>query len=273
MDKIINNVYESYEYSKFKKLLGNRDVKNVKAIIESIKSNGKIITPIIVNKRYEIIDGQNRFDAFVELNLSIPYIICEEYGIKECIAMNSTSLKWSISDYINCYAKYGYEDYVVLQKLEKDYSQKLSNRIIRVTATGNFAEYNIKKIREGSFKINKSENEVRKCLDYLSEFNIPKTIRGNVALLYYVLRFCYYFDDVDNTLLLNQFESLSHMIPGITDIRSAAESVEKIYNYKRKKDIVYIATEYRKASKESSASGCPGGNQITSWDKEEDKNE
>jgi hypothetical protein len=40
------------------------------------------MSPIIINKYYEIIDGQHRFDALQKLGLPIQFIICKEYGLK-----------------------------------------------------------------------------------------------------------------------------------------------------------------------------------------------
>ena len=96
-------------------------------------------------------------------------------------------------------------------------------------------------------------------------FDIPKTARGNVKLLYPVLRFCYESDDVDNAKLLKQWTECKAQIIGVTDIKSAAELIEKIYNFRCKKGYVYIATEYRKAA-EHKCPAVPGGGKSC-WNK------
>ena len=63
MHGIIGHIYETTDYGKFKVLCGNRFVDHSDMIVESIKSVGLLNSPIIVNDKYEIIDGQNRFDA------------------------------------------------------------------------------------------------------------------------------------------------------------------------------------------------------------------
>lgn len=57
--KAYGGIYETKEYSMFKYLNGNREIKksNVDKIINSIKENGYIENPILVNNHLEIIDG------------------------------------------------------------------------------------------------------------------------------------------------------------------------------------------------------------------------
>lgn len=265
-EKIIGNVNETYEYEKFKLILGNRNVSSVKKILKSIDNVGQLRIPIIVNEKYEIIDGQHRYQAWKERNLPIYYTICEGYGIKECIAMNTTSENWKSEDYINCYAEYGYFDYIALRAFENRYSGKLSKMVIRMAAAGNYGKSNADAIKNGTFKLAMHESEVEKELEFLSMFDIPKTLRGNAQLIYYILRFCYECEEVDNAKLYKQWQECGSQVQGITDIKSAAEAVEKIYNYRcSKKCYVYIATEYRKVA-EQKCSGKVGGGK-SAWDK------
>ena len=53
ISKIIGNIYETHDYDSFKKLLGNRDVKNVDNIKKSISDVGQLVVPIIVNEKME----------------------------------------------------------------------------------------------------------------------------------------------------------------------------------------------------------------------------
>lgn len=260
-DKIIGNVYETFDYDKFKKLLGNRNIPSIDKIIKSIDDVGSLIVPIIVNEKYEIIEGQTRYTAWKSRNLPIYYIICEGYGIRECIAMNTTAAKWGLEDYINCYAEYGYTDYVHLREFEKKYESVLPKGIIRSVSGGNIANVPNNNIRNGTFKLCKSEKEIKDIFTFLTLFEMPKEIRGNVKLIYYVLRFCYECNDIDKTKLYKKWTECKAQVQGITDIRSAAEAVEKIYNYRcAKKEYVFIATEYRKFAEQKCAGKAGGGN-------------
>lgn len=111
--EVFGCVYSTNDYDIFKHLKGNRildDRKNY--IISSIKENGWVTNPIIVNKDMEIINGQHRYAALKALNMPIQYIIAENANIHDCIALNIKQQNWKLVDYIRCYADMGNDDYV-----------------------------------------------------------------------------------------------------------------------------------------------------------------
>ena len=77
MNKIIGNVYETNDYTMFKFKEENRilDGLKVNALIKQLKQDGKQLQPIIVNKQYEIFDGQHRYNYAKNNNLPIYYMI------------------------------------------------------------------------------------------------------------------------------------------------------------------------------------------------------
>ena len=115
------------EYDKFKKLKGNRAVteKRKEKIKNSILKVGYITSPILVNDKYEIIDGQGRFEALKELQLPIEYIIQDNIGITECVAMNIHQTNWSLLDYIQSYADKGIQSYQYIVDLMKEFNIKI----------------------------------------------------------------------------------------------------------------------------------------------------
>lgn len=108
--KIIGTIYETTDYDIFKKLPNNRDVINQRKqrIMNSIKE-GYVLNPIVINKDYQIIDGQGRYEALKELGLPIRYIVDEEAGIEECRRMNAYNTSWNVNDYIKSLAEGGNE--------------------------------------------------------------------------------------------------------------------------------------------------------------------
>ena len=84
-----SNVKFTRDYSRFKKVVGNRDVKSYKRVLESIKNVGYIPNPIIVNENYEVIDGQHRLQACEELGISIAYIMIPGLNIESARRMFS----------------------------------------------------------------------------------------------------------------------------------------------------------------------------------------
>lgn len=247
MDKPTGFIYESSDYSRFKMLDGNRFVDHSDKIIESIKLNGQLMAPIIVNENMEIIDGQNRFEAYKKLGLPVQYIVSKGYGIAECIAMNSVSKNWTTNDYIKSYSDLGNKNFQFLQEELSKYHGKLPTSVIIAIVGGNIDFYNKNDIRKGTFTIGaKGAEAYDKTLEYLTRFNL-RGIRGYSDRLYKVLAYCYIEKEIDSEKLVSFFEKYSYQIDSIVDTKQAAEAVEKVYNFKcNKSNYVFIAAMYSK---------------------------
>ena len=116
-------VNQTKDYFLFKKLDGNRGVSelNKKRLMKSFNEN-YLISPIIVNENYEIIDGQNRFEAARELELPIFYVQIPFYGIKEVQVLNANQKNWSTDDYVDGYIDLGKADYQIYKDFRKKYN-------------------------------------------------------------------------------------------------------------------------------------------------------
>lgn len=258
-DKIIENIYETYDYDKFSFFNWNRDVSRVEKLVKSMSDSGLLMIPIVVNERFQIIDGQHRFIAAKELQLPIYYIIKEGYGLNEVISMNTSSSNWKQDDYVKCYAENGYYDYIILRELINEYYPAIPKNVIYAVAGDTVVAKNNNKIIHGKFEIQKTEQEIKDELNYLKEFDIPVK-KGYSTLLYPVIKFCYEYDGVDNVKLYRQFDNYKDTIKGIVNIKDAAEEVERIYNHNcPMKKKVYIAGEYRRYADNKCCSIAGGG--------------
>jgi hypothetical protein len=110
---VTNQVHTTKDYFLFKSIDGNRN-KNLLHINRLKKSMQEcyLFTVIIVNEKYEIIDGQHRFDVIEELKLPLNYIICKGYGLNEVHRLNTNSKTWNADDYLEGYCRLGYIDYI-----------------------------------------------------------------------------------------------------------------------------------------------------------------
>lgn len=89
----------------------------VKNIIDSINTIGYICNPIIVNEKYEVIDGQHRLEAFRALAIPVDYIMVKGAGIEECRLLNRKQGNWTTLDYLKSYARGGNKNYIRLYDL------------------------------------------------------------------------------------------------------------------------------------------------------------
>lgn len=121
---IANQVLETTNYDVFIYKRDNRKIKENLKLAEEIKAIG-ILVPIIVNEKYEVIDGQHRLEIARKLKMKVPFIILQGAGKKEIISINTTSAKWTMEDFINSFAEEGIDEYEKMKKLLKNYSVKV----------------------------------------------------------------------------------------------------------------------------------------------------
>ena len=119
---VVNEVKRTNDYSIFKCLYGNRDV-NKQHVHRLQKSFEKVYlrSPILVNEKYEIIDGQHRFEAAKQMELPINFIVCENYGLKEVQLLNANMKNWTKKDYLDSYSEQGYPEYLKFRDFMHQY--------------------------------------------------------------------------------------------------------------------------------------------------------
>lgn len=162
-------------YEKFITIDGNRIINelHVKRLIDSMQQK-QLITPIIVNEKYEIIDGQHRFKAQSILGLPVYYIVCEGYGLSEVHRLNEKSNNWKPIDFLNGYGTLAekeekYFDYIVLKEFIE------SNAItpilgISLTKGGLNEQDAMTAFKNGHYKANNIE-DVQKFMNLLEDFS------------------------------------------------------------------------------------------------------
>ena len=69
----VNKVYQTNDLTICKEIGGNRvpNPQHVKRLCSSIKENGMLCNPILVNEKMQVIDGQHRLLASKEANSSV----------------------------------------------------------------------------------------------------------------------------------------------------------------------------------------------------------
>ena len=119
----IATIYRTNDYGAFKKLDGNREITDAKIarIKKSIEKVGYVMSPICVNEKREIVDGQTRFGALKELNMPVDFYVVNGAGIEECRAMNINQGNWKTEDYIKSYADMGDISYQYLWQAYSKY--------------------------------------------------------------------------------------------------------------------------------------------------------
>ena len=249
----ITPVLRTSDYSIFKRLIGNRALgARPEKVIKSIQEHGYIFNPIIVNEKYEVIEGQARLEALSRLNFPVDYIIAEGLSLAECITLNSYSTSWSLQDYVETFVSMNNNNYIRLDNLVKSHEcsiQTVCNIVGNLYGSAEkSSKYGLRAIKDGNFEFPEEEYRRVDCtLIYIDKFApILHTVGGSFKNWALALAFCFKLKQIDNDRLYNQVCAKSPEMHPCSTILGALGDLETVYNYKCKTKI-YICTEYDKA--------------------------
>ena len=239
--------YSTTDYSIFKYLKGNRGVTDdrVNNIMLSIKNRGYIPNPILVNEKFEVIDGQGRLAVLRKLKMPVEYIQKEGLTIDDCISMNINSQNWNLADYIESYAERGYEDYGILQDLIAEHP-RVPITVISFLLRGKYCtggEHG--SIKTGSFSITHYEFACE-TLEFLEKlllvFKDKKRKLGRNILVAFA--FCSNVGGADKERLLKIADKHKEKFESDMKIEYVINDIEDKYNMRSKEEISFI-TEYK----------------------------
>lgn len=135
---------------------------------ESILSicNKLHITPVIVTKDMEIIDGQHRFLACKNLGLPVYYYIDENFKMQDLACFNNSTTRWTSKDYVKFYACSGNVACIFLETLSRKYNISTDNLLSFSCADdGN----NYKSLRNGKLKIVMNEETIMERINFVEQ--------------------------------------------------------------------------------------------------------
>lgn len=245
MDRVIGKIFETSDYSKFKRITGNREVeKRAKKYMKSIQENG-IISPIIVNELWEVIDGQARVQCGIELNIPIPYIIKPGLRLKEVLDVNQNTTKWRAKEIVHGYAENGDVGNKYLELLMKQFPQfELTTIYYAMTCR----ICNSKQIVEELHMYGCTAyeyDEAIKSLAYLAELNpYFANIAGTKRPAQTAVIWCYKHPDVDKSRLKDAIQKRCSSMQPMPNNLIAMEQIEKCYNWHRQNPL-YLSLMYK----------------------------
>jgi len=226
------DVYITKNYDIFKRLLGNRDTTSVKRIIDSIKKIGYVDNPLIVNERLEIIDGQNRLEAFRILDLPAPFHIVYGIGIDEARQLNIGRGNWKPIDWVRSYAETGNDNYLQLLNFYDMTHFDISLIIQLSKGIVNHTAISAKFYNGGNYEMTIEEKNVLiSTLPWLIKIKpIIDSMTGNKRLKYMAFAFCYNVKGVDRRRLQKILEKDYFNIIPYPDSESYLKEISKWYN-------------------------------------------
>ena len=178
------------DFYKFKLLKRNRTTSQAqvnKLIVKLQEPKGQLV-PIIINEKWEVINGQHRLQAAEEGNIDhIIVMMSNGATIEDVIVMNTTEKKWNFWDYLKCHSEPSApssEEYQKIKTFLKNYT--ISPKAALWLLSGNNHDYGTEDFEAGIFEVKHLE-EAQKQGDYLRKVKGYNTV--NVS----VLKFCWSF--------------------------------------------------------------------------------
>jgi hypothetical protein len=231
-------VHTTTDYSLFKTLNGNRNVNHLhlSRLKESIKKN-HLTTIIMVNDKFEIIDGQHRFIICQELKLPINYIIQKNYGLNEVQILNANMKNWQTQDYVNGYCDLGYKDYIVYRDFINEYGFQSQVAILLLseeTSGGNKFSAGTK-FKEGKFKV-KDLNNAKKMAEKI--MMIEPYYKGYLRRSFInALVSMFKNENFEFTEFIAKLKQQPTTMQDCTSTTQYKVLIEEIYNYRRREKI------------------------------------
>jgi hypothetical protein len=108
--------------------------------------------PILVNDKFEIIDGQHRFTVCQDLGFPIHYLLVENLGLSEVQTLNANTKNWKIEDYIDGYCDMGLQEYCYLKSLMTKTGLGVTI-LLGIFAAGTTSGSTLYHLREGELKL------------------------------------------------------------------------------------------------------------------------
>jgi len=227
----IRQVHTTTDYSLFKSIDGNRTINtlHLNRLRLSIVDN-YLLTVIIVNEKYEIIDGQHRYECIKELGYPLHYIICKGYGLNEVHRLNQNSKNWVCEDYLDGYCKLGYKDYIVFKEFRDKYKIGYNECMGLLSGTGFQGGY-VQKFRRGLFKV----THLFEAEDFMDKIYMIEPYYANIRRRYFIYAMMQLLEkpQFEFTEFLQKVRIQPLTLQDCKDTNQYILLIEEIYNYKR----------------------------------------
>ena len=121
-------------------------------------------SPIVVNSKFYVIDGQHRLKAAQKLGIPVYYLIDKNADEKDIKMRNQQMKNWSITDIIHYYASDN-DNYKFLEQLKEKYEINYSFILSVVNFFGKARRYEASyNLKNGKLNILKRKNEIEEFL-------------------------------------------------------------------------------------------------------------
>lgn len=247
--KQVNQVFQTNDYEIFSLLSGNRKTNPLH--IERLRRSfleKPLFSPIIVNEKHQIIDGQHRFTVCKLLNIPVNYIIVPGYGLHEVQVLNTNSSNWSRKDYLEGYCELGYPEYLKMKKFMNEYPgfSIMPAEILLTNTTGGSNNKQMLKAEGGeSGRVRNFENGDFKVFDLdLAKQNAEKILDFkpfydgyNRATFVNTMVVLFKNPNYDHQTMIAKLKANPTAMKHCGSVSQYKEMIEEIYNFRNRNKV------------------------------------
>lgn len=225
-------IEQTLDYHIFKTLKGNRkpNRRHIEQLKKSMSSNLHY-SPIQVNEKMEIIDGQHRFYALKELGLPIDWYMKKGATLNDVRGLNLHNRIWSSYEFLESQISMGNENYIKFERFMKAYGFTFRIALSILTLNNN-TKANEESFRRGEFVI----KNIKKSEEVASKLISMSTIYSGWNRVSFILALTSIIS-TKKEFSLDEFINKLKIQPGkivdCTNISRYKELIEEVYNFKR----------------------------------------
>jgi hypothetical protein len=240
--KTIAQVYQTQDYSAFKLLVGNRDLnkEHLSRLKKSMETK-YLLAPIVVNDKFEIIDGQHRFESAKELSLPINFIIAQGYSLNEVQQLNTNTSNWHSADFLKAYCDEGRVEYLRFKEYRDAFSDlSLESLLVvlfeNIDNQGKFSSTQI--FKSGDLKIESYETAYKICSE-LKDYKTYFKYYSN-RLFVYTFLFLRTKQNYNHNRMIQKLKLQPNRLSRCATRSQYLLLLEEIYNYKSQNKVSLI---------------------------------
>lgn len=243
-------VLRTVDYDMFTLLRGNRNTNpaHLKRLEMSFQRN-YLFSPILVNERYEIIDGQHRYIICRKLNLPLYYIVVHGYGLNEVQILNTNTVNWKKIDYLSSYCDMKYPEYLKFRhfmNLYPGFNLTSVENLLKLNVgtpssyspdlkseTNKAGNYRIKTFEEGEFVCRDFDNSCKYADQILEMEKYNSTVVYRTSFVSTMIRL-FKNENYDHDSFLAKLSLQPTALSECVNKDQYITMIEEIYNYKRR---------------------------------------
>lgn len=243
-DQLVNQVYMTTDYEKFKFIHGNRLLitAHIKRLEQSL-SKKQLMSLVIVNERYEIIDGQHRFTVCKNLGLPLYYMMVSGYALEEVQIFNQNSSNWTKQTHLDSFCELGFSEYLKFKKFMTDFPDlkfQACERLLTLSNAHNCQTIEGKRVHAKSFEegkltipdIKKSYDYAKKILElstYYKGFNRGTFVSAMLAV--------FKIKAYEHSELIKKLKLQPTALVDCSNVEQYKLLIEDIYNFRRSEKV------------------------------------